>query len=69
MPCDEGDVNMVERILNSLCDKDKSGKGVKWDTLLDACRPMDGETVEDALNDLMDKGKAYEPTLGILKVA
>ncbi|MEK6985262.1 MAG: hypothetical protein AABX89_02635 [Candidatus Thermoplasmatota archaeon] len=44
-------------------------KGARWDDVLQASATggVAAETIEEALNRLMDKGLVYEPTLGVLK--
>ncbi|MEA3190593.1 MAG: uncharacterized protein QOD77_1175 [Thermoplasmata archaeon] len=44
-------------------------KGARWDDILAAASTggITPESVEEALNRLMDKGLVYEPTLGVLK--
>jgi RPA family protein len=45
----------------------ENDKGARWDDVLSACAPHDPETIEKSMNRLMDQGKVYEPTLGVLK--
>jgi RPA family protein len=47
----------------------EGSKGARWDDIVNDCAKggATGDTVEEALNRLMDKGLVYEPTLGILK--
>jgi len=43
--------------------------GAAWDSIVDACKNLglDENTIEEALNSLMDKGLIFEPMLGTLK--
>lgn len=47
----------------------EGAKGARWDDVLSATATggLTSETIEEALNRLMDKGLIYEPTLGVLK--
>ncbi len=47
----------------------ESDDGAPWDSIVDACKNkgLDENTIEEALNSLMDKGFIYEPMLGTLK--
>jgi RPA family protein len=43
--------------------------GALWDTIVESCKAhgLDENTIEEALNSLMDKGFIFEPMLGTLK--
>jgi RPA family protein len=43
--------------------------GAPWDSIVDTCKNkgLDENTIEEALNSLMDKGFIFEPMLGTLK--
>lgn len=47
----------------------EGAKGARWDDVLNATATggLTSESIEEALNRLMDKGLIYEPTLGVLK--
>ncbi|HEC94398.1 MAG TPA: hypothetical protein ENI45_00350 [Thermoplasmatales archaeon] len=44
-------------------------EGALWDAIVEKCREagLDKETIEEAINSLMDKGLVYEPVLGTIK--
>jgi RPA family protein len=44
-------------------------EGASWDEITDKCEKagLDNDTIEEALNSLMDKGLIYEPVLGTIK--
>ena len=58
--------NSVLKIIESL---DKSGKGAKWDAIVDAAKAkkIDKVRLEEIVNILLDKGEIYEPELGMMK--
>jgi DNA replicative helicase MCM subunit Mcm2 (Cdc46/Mcm family) len=47
-----------------------SGPGVPYDRLIEILESqgLEEDDVEDAVQELMDEGKCYEPKLGILKL-
>jgi RPA family protein len=58
-----------ERTLLTMNELD-SGSGVPYDRLIETLETqgLEEEDVEDAVQELMDEGKCYEPKLGILKL-
>ena len=58
-----------ERVLLTMNELD-SGLGVPYDRLIETLETqgLEEEDVEDAVQELMDEGKCYEPKLGILKL-
>ena len=58
-----------ERVLLTMKELD-SGSGVPYDRLIETLETqgLEEEDVEDAVKELMDQGKCYEPKLGILKL-
>jgi len=58
-----------ERVLLTMSELD-SGLGVPYDRLIETLETqgLEEEDVEDAVQELMDEGKCYEPKLGILKL-
>src|SRR5512137_2391394 len=55
-------------VMNTIKDLE-SDDGAPWDSIVNACKNkgLDENTIEEALNSLMDKGFIYEPMLGTLK--
>jgi DNA replicative helicase MCM subunit Mcm2 (Cdc46/Mcm family) len=58
-----------ERVLLTMNELE-SGSGVPYDSLIETLETqgLEEEDVEDAVQELMDEGKCYEPKLGILKL-
>src|SRR5665647_3785664 len=58
-----------ERVLLTMNELD-SGPGVPYDRLIEILESqgLEEDDVEDAVQELMDEGKCYEPKLGILKL-
>jgi DNA replicative helicase MCM subunit Mcm2 (Cdc46/Mcm family) len=58
-----------ERVLLTMNELE-SGSGVPDDRLIETLEThgLEEEDVEDAVQELMDEGKCYEPKLGILKL-
>ena len=58
-----------ERVLLSMHELD-SGSGVPYDNLIETfeAQGLEEEDVEEAVQELMDEGKCFEPKLGILKL-
>lgn len=56
----------VLKIIESL---DKTGKGAKWDAVVDAAKAkkIDKVRLEEIVSSLLDKGEIYEPELGMMK--
>jgi hypothetical protein len=58
-----------EKVLALIADLDKDGKGAPWDALLASAAGggIKKEVLEEAVNELLDKGLVYEPVLGRMK--
>jgi hypothetical protein len=58
-----------ERVLCALGELD-SGSGLPYERLIETleAQDLDEDAVEEAVQELMDEGKCYEPRLGILKL-
>lgn len=58
-----------DAVLVLIGELDKEGKGAPWDAILEAAgkKGIRKETLEEAVNELLDKGLIYEPLLGRMK--
>jgi len=58
-----------DAVLALIGDLDRDGKGAPWDAILDAAgkKGIRKEALEEAVNELLDKGLVYEPVLGRMK--
>jgi hypothetical protein len=58
-----------DAVLALIGDLDRDGKGAPWDAILDAAgkKGIQKEALEEAVNELLDKGLVYEPVLGRMK--
>jgi len=58
-----------ETVVLGTIKKIEGDDGAPWDSIVDACKNegLDENTIEEALNSLMDKGLIFEPMLGTLK--
>jgi len=56
-------------VLALITELDRDGKGAPWDALLEAAakKGVRKEGLEEAVNELLDKGLVYEPVLGRMK--
>jgi RPA family protein len=61
--------DVEEQVLALIGELDKDGKGAPWDALLASAAKagVRKETLEEAVNELLDKGLVYEPVLGRMK--
>lgn len=59
----------TEKIVLELIKKVEGEDGAPWDLITEKCKKagLDKDSIEEALNSLMDKGLIYEPVLGTLK--
>jgi RPA family protein len=59
----------TERVLATMKELD-TGSGVPYDTLIEAlaAHGLEEDDVEEAVQDLMEEGKCYEPKIGLLKL-
>ena len=65
---DEDSEDIENTVLETI--KKIEGKdGAAWDTITEKCEKagLDKDSIEEALNSLMDKGLIYEPILGTIK--
>ncbi|HIH28521.1 MAG TPA: hypothetical protein HA260_01835 [Thermoplasmata archaeon] len=65
---DEASEDPETVVMNTI--KEVEGEdGAPWDSIVETCKKkgLDENTIEEALNSLMDKGFIYEPMLGTLK--
>ena len=58
-----------DAVLALIGELDRDGKGAPWDAILDAAgkKGIRKEALEEAVNELLDKGLVYEPVLGRMK--
>jgi len=61
--------DVEEKVLALIGELDKDGKGAPWDALLASAAKggVRKEILEEAVNELLDKGLVYEPVLGRMK--
>jgi len=59
----------TEKIVLELIKKLEGEDGAPWDLITEKCEKagLDKDSIEEALNSLMDKGLIYEPILGTIK--
>jgi len=65
---DENFAEVEDTVLETI-KKVEGEDGAAWDLITDNCKKagLDKDTIEEALNSLMDKGLIYEPVLGTIK--
>jgi len=65
---DKDSEDIEKKVLDTI-KKDEGEEGAPWDSITTKCEKdgLDKDTIEEALNSLMDKGLIYEPVLGTLK--
>ena len=58
-----------DAVLLLIGELDKDGKGAPWDAILEAAgkKGIRKEALEEAVNELLDKGLVYEPVLGRMR--
>jgi len=58
-----------EKIVLELIKKEEGEDGAPWDLITEKCEKagLDKDSIEEAINSLMDKGLIYEPVLGTIK--
>ena len=61
--------DVEEKVLALIGELDRDGKGAPWDALLASAAKVGvrKEVLEEAVNELLDKGLVYEPVLGRMK--
>lgn len=65
----EEDAELDEYVLGLIERQDIDGKGADWEALIEAAEKdgVEKENFEESVNNLLDKGLAYEPVIGKLK--
>jgi len=65
---DDDSAEIEENVLETI-KKLEGEDGASWDSITKKCEKtgLDKDTIEEALNSLMDKGLIYEPVLGTIK--
>jgi RPA family protein len=65
---DENFADIENNVLETI-KKIEGENGAPWDLITDNCKKagLDEDSIEEALNSLMDKGLIYEPVLGTIK--
>lgn len=65
----EDDFEEVEKTVLEVIKEIEGDDGASWDAITEKCEKtgLDKDSVEEALNSLMDKGLIYEPILGTIK--
>ena len=63
------DFEEVEKTVLETIKKIEGDDGAPWDSIMEKCKKtgLDKDSVEEAINSLMDKGLIYEPVLGTIK--
>ena len=68
---DENKTNFdeIEEKVLEIIKENEDDEGASWDSITEKCgkKGIDKDTVEEAINSLMDKGLIFEPILGIIK--
>lgn len=66
---EEGAEEAEEAVLSLIGELDADGKGAPWDALLETAAKagIAKDALEEAVNELLDKGLVYEPVLGRMK--
>jgi RPA family protein len=59
----------IENNVLEIIKKNEDEEGASWDSITEKCEKtgLDKNSVEEAINSLMDKGLIFEPVLGIIK--
>ncbi len=65
---DESSADIEDSVLE-IIKKIEGENGAAWDSITDECKKagLDKDSIEEALNSLMDKGLIFEPVLGTIK--
>jgi len=68
-PPRKAEADAEDAVLVLIGDLDKEGKGAPWDAILAAAAKVgiQKEALEEAVNELLDKGLVYEPVLGRMR--
>jgi RPA family protein len=66
---EEDDFADIENTVLETIKKIEGENGAPWDVITEKCKKagVDKDSIEEALNSLMDKGLIYEPVLGTIK--
>jgi DNA replicative helicase MCM subunit Mcm2 (Cdc46/Mcm family) len=59
----------IENNILEIIKQNEDEEGASWDSIIDKCHKtgIDKDSIEEAINSLMDKGLIFEPILGIIK--
>ena len=59
----------IENNVLEIIKENEDEEGVSWDSITEKCEKtgLDKDSIEEAINSLMDKGLIFEPILGIIK--
>ena len=68
-PKKEETSDLDDTVLALIAELDRDGKGAPWDAILDRAGKagIQKDALEEAVNELLDKGLVYEPVLGRMK--
>jgi len=68
-PAEEDDFADIENTVLETIKKIEGENGAPWDVITEKCKKagVEKDSIEEALNSLMDKGLIYEPVLGTIK--
>jgi hypothetical protein len=63
------DFKKIENNVLEIIKQNEDEEGASWDSIIDKCQKtgIDKDSIEEAINSLMDKGLIFEPILGIIK--
>ena len=66
---DDDDFEEIENTVLETIKKIEGDNGAPWDEITEKCKKagVEEDSIEEALNSLMDKGLIYEPVLGTIK--
>ncbi len=68
-PAEDDSFKQIEDTVLEIIKESEGEDGASWDEITEKCKTagLDENTIEEALNSLMDKGLIYEPVLGTIK--
>ena len=66
---EEENFKEIENNVFEIIKKNEDEEGISWDSITEKCEKtgLDKNSIEEAINSLMDKGLIFEPVLGIIK--
>lgn len=66
---EEENFKEIENNVLDIIKQNEDEEGASWDSITEKCEKtgLDKNTIEEAINSLMDKGLIFEPVLGIIK--